>query len=190
MAASLNRATLIGNLGADPEIRRTQDGRPVANLRIATSESWRDKNTGERKENVEWHRIVCFSEGLCKVIEQYLGKGDTVLIEGQIKTRKWTDKDDIERYSTEIVMQGYDAKLLMLRTKGGDNDGKEYRGDDDRDERRDDRGGGERRSERGREGAAPRGQRRDDDRISTGRQSTSQSQRGRGRDDMNDDIPF
>jgi single-strand DNA-binding protein len=116
----MNRATLIGKLGADPEIRRSQDGRPIANLRLATSETWKDKNTGEKKERTEWHRVVCFSEGLCKVIEQYLRKGSKVLIEGQIQTRKWTDQAGQERYSTEIVMQGYDAKLEMLDGPKGD----------------------------------------------------------------------
>jgi single-strand DNA-binding protein len=91
MAGSVNKVILIGNLGADPEIKRTQDGRPIANLRIATSDTWRDKNTGERKEKTEWHRVVIFSEGLCKIAEQYLKKGAKVYIEGQLQTRKWTD---------------------------------------------------------------------------------------------------
>lgn len=118
--ASLNKATLIGNLGADPEIRRTQDGRPIANFSLATSESWRDKNTGEKREVTEWHRVVVFTEGLCKVIEQYLKKGSKVYIEGQIKTRKWQDQSGQDRYSTEIVLQGYNASLVMLDgNKGG-----------------------------------------------------------------------
>lgn len=110
----MNRATLIGHLGADPEIRRTQDGRPIANLRLATSETWKDKNTGEKKERTEWHRVVVFNEGLCKVIEQYVKKGAKVLVEGQIQTRKWTDQSGVEKYSTEIVMQGFNANLVML----------------------------------------------------------------------------
>jgi single-strand DNA-binding protein len=122
-----NEATLIGHLGADPEIRRTQDGRPVANLRLATSERWKDKSTGERKEKTEWHRIVCFSEGLCKIIEQYLNKGSKVMIRGKIATRKWTDQAGVEKYSTEIVMQGFDAKLIMLDGKAA---GQEHSGDD------------------------------------------------------------
>ena len=119
MAGSVNKVILIGNLGADPEIRRTQDGRPIANLRIATSENWRDKATGERKEKTEWHRVVIFSEGLCKIAEQYLKKGAKVYIEGTLQTRKWTDKDNIERYSTEVVLQGFNSVLTMLDGRSG-----------------------------------------------------------------------
>lgn len=114
MAGSVNKVILIGNLGADPEIRRTQDGRPIANLRIATSESWRDKNTGERKEKTEWHSVVIFNEGLCKVAEQYLKKGSTVYVEGQLATRKWQDQSGNDRYSTEVVLQGFGGNLTML----------------------------------------------------------------------------
>ena len=119
MAGSVNKVILVGNLGADPEIRRTQDGRPIANLRVATSENWRDKNTGERKEKTEWHRVVIFSEGLCKIAEQYLKKGSKVYLEGQLQTRKWTDKDNIERYSTEVVLQGFNSVLTMLDGRSG-----------------------------------------------------------------------
>jgi single-strand DNA-binding protein len=119
MAGSVNKVILVGNLGADPEIRRTQDGRPIANLRIATSETWRDKNSGERKEKTEWHRVVIFSEGLCRIAEQYLKKGSKVYLEGQLQTRKWTDKDNIERYSTEVVLQGFNSSLTMLDGRGG-----------------------------------------------------------------------
>jgi single-strand DNA-binding protein len=119
MAGSVNKVILIGNLGADPEIRRTQDGRPIANLRIATSESWRDKTTGERKEKTEWHRVVIFNEGLCKVVEQYVKKGSKVYIEGALQTRKWTDKDGNDKYSTEVVLQGFNSVLTMLDTRGG-----------------------------------------------------------------------
>jgi single-strand DNA-binding protein len=119
MAGSVNKVILIGNLGADPEIRRTQDGRPIANLRIATSESWKDKNTGERKEKTEWHRVVIFNEGLCRIAEQYLKKGSKVYIEGALQTRKWTDKDGIEKYSTEVVLQGFNSQLTMLDGRGG-----------------------------------------------------------------------
>ena len=119
MAGSVNKVILIGNLGADPEIRRTQDGRPIANLRIATSETWKDKNTGERKEKTEWHRVVIFNEGLCRIAEQYLKKGSKVYIEGALQTRKWTDKDGIEKYSTEVVLQGFNSQLTMLDGKGG-----------------------------------------------------------------------
>jgi single-strand DNA-binding protein len=119
MAGSVNKVILIGNLGADPEIRRTQDGRPIANLRIATSESWRDKTTGERKEKTEWHRVVIFNEGLCKIVEQYLKKGSKVYLEGALQTRKWQDKDGHDRYSTEVVLQGFNSQLTMLDTRGG-----------------------------------------------------------------------
>jgi len=117
MAASVNKVILIGNLGADPEIKRTQDGRPIANLRIATSETWRDKSTGERKEKTEWHTVVIFSEPICKVAEQYLRKGSKVYIEGGLQTRKWTDKDGKDRYSTEVVLQAYGGVLTMLDGK-------------------------------------------------------------------------
>ena len=119
MAGSVNKVILIGNLGADPEIRRTQDGRPIANLRIATSETWRDKATGERKEKTEWHRVVVFNEGLCKVIEQYVKKGSKVYIEGALQTRKWQDKDGQDRYSTEVVLQGFNSVLTMLDSRAG-----------------------------------------------------------------------
>jgi len=118
MAGSVNKVILIGNLGADPEIRRTQDGRPIANLNIATSETWRDKSSGERKEKTEWHRVVIFNEGLCKVAEQYLKKGAKVYIEGALQTRKWTDQAGIEKYSTEIVLQGFNSTLTMLDGRG------------------------------------------------------------------------
>jgi single-strand DNA-binding protein len=121
MAGSVNKVILVGNLGKDPEIRRTQDGRPIANLSVATSESWRDKATGERKEKTEWHRVVIFNEGLCKVAEQYLKKGAKVYIEGQLQTRKWTDQAGVEKYSTEVVLQGFNSNLTMLdgRSSGG-----------------------------------------------------------------------
>src|SRR4051812_2049374 len=120
MAGSVNKVILVGNLGKDPEIRRTQDGRPIANLSIATSETWRDKNTGERKEKTEWHRVVIFNEGLCKVAEQYLKKGSKVYLEGQLQTRKWQDKDGAEKFSTEIVLQGFGGTLVMLGDKPND----------------------------------------------------------------------
>ena len=116
---SVNKVILVGALGADPEIRRTQDGRPIANLRVATSESWKDKATGERKEKTEWHRVVIFSEGLCKVAEAYLKKGSKVYLEGSLQTRKWSDKDGVEKYSTEVVLQGFNATLTMLDARGG-----------------------------------------------------------------------
>ncbi len=118
MAGSVNKVILIGNLGADPEIRRTQDGRPIANLNIATSETWRDRNSGERKEKTEWHRVVIFNEGLCKVAEQYLKKGAKVYIEGALQTRKWQDQNGQDKYSTEIVLQGFNSTLTMLDGRG------------------------------------------------------------------------
>ena len=125
MAGSVNKVILIGNLGADPEIRRTQDGRPIANLNIATSETWRDRNSGERKEKTEWHRVVIFNEGLCKVAEQYLKKGAKVYIEGALQTRKWQDQNGQDKYSTEIVLQGFNSTLTMLdgRGEGGGSEG-------------------------------------------------------------------
>jgi single-strand DNA-binding protein len=119
MAGSVNKVILVGNLGKDPEIRRTQDGRPIANLSIATSETWRDKGTGERKEKTEWHRVVIFSEPLCKVVEQYLKKGAKVYIEGALQTRKWTDQSGVEKYSTEVVLQGFNSTLTMLDGRSG-----------------------------------------------------------------------
>lgn len=119
MAGSVNKVILVGNLGKDPEVRHTQDGKPIVNLRIATSESWRDKSSGERKERTEWHNVVIFSEGLSKIAEQYLKKGSSVYIEGQLQTRKWTDKDGVERYSTDVVLQNYNSTLTMLGGRGG-----------------------------------------------------------------------
>lgn len=114
MAGSVNKVILVGNLGADPEIRHTQDGRPIANLRIATSESWKDRTSGERREKTEWHRVVIFNEGLCRIAEQYLRKGSTVYIEGQLQTRKWQDQQGQDKYTTEIVLQGFNSTLTML----------------------------------------------------------------------------
>lgn len=121
MAGSVNKVILIGNLGADPDIRQTQDGRPIANLSIATSESWRDKNSGERKERTEWHRVVIFSEGLAKIAEQYLKKGSKVYVEGQLQTRKWQDQSGNDKYTTEVVLSGFNGTLTMLdsRNSGG-----------------------------------------------------------------------
>ena len=119
MAGSVNKVILVGNVGKDPEIRRTQDGRPIANLSLATSETWRDKSTGERKEKTEWHRVVIFSEPLCKVVEQYVKKGSKLYIEGALQTRKWTDQSGAEKYSTEVVLQGFNGTLTMLDGAGG-----------------------------------------------------------------------
>ncbi|MEL6684754.1 MAG: single-stranded DNA-binding protein [Pseudomonadota bacterium] len=121
MAGSLNKVMIIGNLGADPEVRTFQNGGKVANLRIATSETWKDKNTGERREKTEWHTVAIFQEGLVRVAEQYLRKGSKVFIEGKLQTRKWQDQSGQDRYSTEVVLNGYDGTLTMLdsRNEGG-----------------------------------------------------------------------
>ncbi len=119
MAGSVNKVILVGNLGADPEIRRTQDGRPICNLRLATSESWRDKMSGERREKTEWHRVVIFNDGLCKIAEQYLRKGSKVYLEGQLQTRKWQDQSGQDKYSTEVVLQNFNGVLTMLDGRSG-----------------------------------------------------------------------
>jgi single-strand DNA-binding protein len=160
MAGSVNKVILVGNLGADPEIRRTQDGRPIANLSVATSETWRDKNSGEKKEKTEWHRVVIFNEGLCKIAEQYLKKGAKVYLEGALQTRKWQDKDGKDKYSTEVVLQGFNSTLTMLDGRSGGGGGSFAS----------DSGGGE-------FGSGAPSQRR-------------AVAAGGGRDDMNDDIPF
>jgi single-strand DNA-binding protein len=126
MAGSVNKVILVGNLGADPEIRRTQDGRPIVNLRVATTDSWRDKGTGERKERTEWHRVVIFSEGLAKVAEQYLKKGSRVYLEGQLQTRKWQDQGGQDRYSTEVVLQNFSSQMVLLDRAGGGGGGGGY----------------------------------------------------------------
>ena len=119
MAGSVNKVILVGNLGKDPEMRRTQDGRPIANLRVATTDTWRDKTSGERREKTEWHSVVIFNEGLCRVAEQYLKKGAKVYIEGQLQTRKWQGQDGQDRYSTEVVLQNFNSQLTMLDARGG-----------------------------------------------------------------------
>jgi len=119
MAGSVNKVILVGNLGADPEIRHTQDGRPIANLRVATSENWRDRNTGERREKTEWHNVAIFNEGLCKIAEQYLRKGSKIYLEGQLQTRKWQDREGNDRYTTEVVLQGFNSTLTMLDGRNG-----------------------------------------------------------------------
>jgi single-strand DNA-binding protein len=167
MAGSVNKVILVGNLGADPEIRRTQDGRPIANLRVATSENWRDKATGERKEKTEWHRVVIFNEGLCRVAEQYLKKGAKIYIEGQLQTRKWQDQSGQDKYSTEVVLQGFNSVLTMLDGRGG---GGGAMSDD---------GAGDFGASGGSLGGG--GQQR---RVAAGGGG------GRGGNDMDDDIPF
>jgi single-strand DNA-binding protein len=171
MAGSVNKVILIGNLGADPEIKRTQDGRPIANLRLATTDTWRDKNSGERKEKTEWHRVVIFNEGLCKVAEQYLKKGAKVYVEGQLQTRKWTDQSGVEKYSTEVVLQNFNSTLTMLdgRAGGGSGGGGGGYGGDDM--------GGD----FGSSGPSSAPQRRAAAPAGGG---------GRSNSDMDDDIPF
>jgi len=119
MAGSVNKVILVGNLGADPEVRHTQDGRLIVNLRVATSESWRDKASGERRERTEWHRVVIFNENLAKIAEQYLKKGSKVYLEGQLQTRKWQDQSGQDRYSTEVVLQQYRGELTLLDGRQG-----------------------------------------------------------------------
>ena len=167
MAGSVNKVILVGNLGADPEVRRTQDGRPIVNLRIATSETWRDKGTGERREKTEWHRVVIFNEGLCRVAEQYLRKGAKVYIEGQLQTRKWQDQSGQDKYSTEIVLQGFNSVLTMLDRSGGGGGDAGY-------EQGGDYGG----SSYGGSGGGSRGGGRTD------------ASRDSARGDMDDEIPF
>jgi single-strand DNA-binding protein len=160
MGGSVNKVILIGNLGADPEIRRTQDGRPIANLRVATSETWRDKATGERRERTEWHRVVIFNEQLCRIVEQYLKKGSKVYLEGQLQTRKYTDQQGQEKYSTEVVLQGFNATLTMLDGARG--------------------GGGEMHDNGSDFGSAG----------PTTRERKQPAMAGGGRNEMDDEIPF
>lgn len=119
MAGSVNKVILIGNIGKDPEIRSTGDGREIANLTLATSETWNDKNTGEKREKTEWHRVVCFNPGLVSVIKNYVKKGSKLYIEGQLQTRKWQDQSGQDKYTTEIVLQGYNCAMNMLDNRSG-----------------------------------------------------------------------
>jgi single-strand DNA-binding protein len=166
MAGSVNKVILVGNLGADPEVRRLGSGEPVVNLRIATSESWRDKQSGERKEKTEWHSVVIFNENLAKIAEQYLKKGSKVYLEGQLQTRKWQDKTGADRYTTEIVIQRYRGEMTLLdgRGEGGSAGGREM----------DDRSGG---GDFGRSAPMER------------RPAMAAGGGGRG-PDLDDDIPF
>ncbi|MGB1540106.1 MAG: single-stranded DNA-binding protein [Rickettsiales bacterium] len=128
MAGSVNKVILVGNLGRDPEVRSTQDGKEIANLAIATSDSWKDRNTGERRERTEWHRVVIFNDGLVNIAKNYLRKGSKVYIEGALQTRKWVDQSGQEKYSTEVVLQGFNSSLTMLdaRGQGGAESGGNY----------------------------------------------------------------
>lgn len=158
MAGSVNEVTLLGHLGKDPEVRRTQGGSPVVSFSIATSETWRDRSSGERKERTEWHNVVIWQEGLTKIAEDYLRKGSKVLIRGKLQTRKWQDQNGNDRYSTEVVLQGFDAKLIMLDGRDSSDGGGRRDRDDDR------RGDGrDRDDDRGRAGDRSRG--RADDRY-------------------------
>jgi single-strand DNA-binding protein len=164
MAGSVNKVILVGNLGADPDIKRTQDGRPIVNLSIATSDSWRDKNSGERRDKTEWHRVVIFSEGLCKVAENYLKKGSKVYLEGALQTRKWQDNNGVDKYSTEVVLQGFNSTLTMLDGRG------------------DNQGGGN-------QGGGNFGGNQGGGNIGGGQQDNG-NQGGGFSNDMDDDIPF
>ncbi len=183
MAGSVNKVILIGNVGADPEIRRTQDGRPIANLRIATSESWRDRNSGERKEKTEWHSVVVFNEGLCKVVEQYVKKGAKLYIEGALQTRKWQDQNGNDRYSTEVVLQGFNSTLTMLDGRGEGGGQGSYGGGGGRASGGNDYGGGSFGDDYDRPASGG----------SRGGQGGQGSQGGQGGGfsrDLDDDIPF
>jgi single-strand DNA-binding protein len=174
MAGSLNKVMLIGNLGADPEIRTFNNGGKVANLRIATSETWKDRQTGERKEKTEWHTVAIFTEGLVSVVERYLKKGSKVFVEGKLQTRKWQDQNGQDRYSTEIVIQGLGGTLTMLDGAGGGGGGMG--------------GGGASRSGGGNYGGAPAGGGGwDQGGGSSGGMGGGSSG---GYDDLDDDIPF
>lgn len=171
MAGSVNKVILIGNLGADPEVRTFQNGGKVCNLRIATSENWKDRNTGERRERTEWHSVAIFSEGLVRVAEQYLRKGSKVYIEGQLQTRKWQDQSGQDRYSTEVVLQGFGSTLTMLDGRDGGSGGG---------------GGGYSGGQQG--GGYDRGQRDDGYGGGSGGQGGGQS--APSSRDMDDEIPF
>jgi single-strand DNA-binding protein len=182
MAGSVNKVILVGNLGRDPEMRRLGSGDPVCNLRLATSESWKDKATGERKEKTEWHSVVIYNDNLARVAEQYLRKGSKVYIEGQLQTRKWTDNSGVEKYTTEVVLQRFRGEMTILDGRGG---GGDFAGEDE--------GGGQisrggRGGERGGDfggGRAQGGERRPAPASSGGGGGG-----GRGGYDLDDDIPF
>jgi single-strand DNA-binding protein len=174
MAGSVNKVILVGNLGRDPESRTFQNGGKVVNLRIATSESWKDRNTGERKEKTEWHSVAIFNEGLANVAERYLRKGSKVYIEGQLQTRKWQDQNGQDRYSTEVVLQGFNSTLTMLDGAPGGGGGGVSSG-------RDDWGGGDDFGG-GRSGGGDRGG------GSSGGSGFGQG--GGYADDLDDDVPF
>ena len=165
--SSVNRVIIVGNLGADPEIRNTQAGNPIANMRIATSEHWRDKNSGEKREKTEWHTVVVFNEMAAKACGDYLSKGDKVFIEGQLQTRKWQDRDGNDRYSTEVVVPAFGGRVVFLNTKGGSDDRTDNQS-------------------RGRDREPDRRSRDSSDR---GRSAPQERQRSFD-DDLDDEIPF
>jgi len=172
MAGSVNKVIIIGNLGADPEVRTFQNGGKVANLRIATSETWKDKNTGERREKTEWHTVAIFQEGLVRIAEQYLKKGSKVYIEGKLQTRKWQDQSGQDRYSTEVVLNGFDGTLTMLDSRNEGGGGGNYGG-----------GGGGGSSSGGGYGGNDGG-------YGGGSGGGAPSGGGGGGGDMDDEIPF
>jgi single-strand DNA-binding protein len=165
MAGSVNKVTLVGNLGRDPEVRSTQDGAKIVQLSLATSERWKDRNTGEQRERTEWHRVVIFNENLGRIAEQYLRKGSTCYIEGQLQTRKWTDNQGVEKYTTEVVLQRYRGELTLLGGRG-DSGGGNYGGGDS--------GGGS--------SSSPD--------SGSGGSNNAASSPPPMRDDLDDDIPF
>ncbi|AWN38496.1 single-stranded DNA-binding protein [Methylobacterium radiodurans] len=177
MAGSVNKVILVGNLGRDPETRRLGSGDPVVNLRLATSETWKDKASGERKERTEWHSVVIYNENLARVAEQYLRKGSKVYIEGSLQTRKWTDNSGVEKYTTEVVLQRFRGEMTILDGRGGG--GGDFASDDD--------GGSSGQVSRGGDyggGRAQGGERR------PAQASSSGGGGGRGNYDLDDDIPF
>jgi single-strand DNA-binding protein len=177
MAGSVNKVILIGNLGRDPEVRSFQNGGKVVNLRIATSETWRDKQSGERKERTEWHSVAIFNEGIAKIAEQYLKKGSTVYIEGSLETRKWQDQSGQDKYTTEIVLRPYNGNLTLLggRDGGSGGGGGGY----------DDRGGYDEGGQGGGSGGGYGG-----GSSGGGRGGSGGGSGGGGRSDMDDEIPF
>jgi len=172
MAGSVNKVIIIGNLGRDPEVRSFQNGGKVCNLRIATSETWKDKQSGERREKTEWHSVAIFQEGLVRIAEQYLKKGSKVYIEGKLQTRKWQDQSGADRYSTEVVLQGFDGVLTMLDGRGENNGG----------------GGGGYGGDNGGGGGGSYGG--DNGGYGGGGGGSAPSGGGGGRSDLDDDIPF
>lgn len=180
MAGSVNKVILIGNLGQDPEVRSFQNGGKVVNLRIATSEQWKDRNSGERRERTEWHSVAIFSEPLGRIAEQYLKKGSKVYIEGQLETRKWQDQSGQDRYTTEVVLRPYRSELTLLDGRGGSGGGGGYGGDGDYGRGS---GGGGRDYDGGYGGGSDRG-------GASGGSSGGSGSGGRGGVDFDDDIPF